>query len=149
MVDGDGALGDSEPETDAAGGCVARTIHAKERLKDFGEGVFGDARAEVADRDMGAAVLRLGCDIDHGVRRRVADGVADDIFKRAAEQFAISGDGGGAGAEHNTALLGIGFHADIAFDFAEQIFEIDPLAHLRFRIAFDAGHFNERADQAR
>ena len=92
LVDGDGALGDGEAEADAAGVAVAVGFDAEEGFEEIGEAVFGDAGAVVADGDDGVVGLLAEGDVDRCVFGGETDGVAEDVFDGAAEEFAVAAE---------------------------------------------------------
>ena len=88
-------------------------------------------------------------DFDLGTFLGVADGVADDIFDGAAENFAVAGDGAGLrGDDANEAVAAAGFEIRVGDDVAQQRVEIyRALLHESFA-AFQTGEAQEAADQA-
>ncbi len=147
-VELDGAAGDGEAEADAAAGAAAVGIDAVEGVEDAAEGVLGNAGAAVADEDGGLRAVAAEGDVDGGSGRRVADGVADDVFNGAAEEFGVAGeiDAGDFGDVERAVLRG-GFDAAVVDDVGEQIVEAEEIAVLGGGVAFGASDFEEASDE--
>lgn len=148
-----GAFGDGEAQAGAAGSAFASISDTVEGNEDIGELLDGYSTAVVAhanDGLAGRAVSRSEkADFHIGAFFGVADGVADDVFDGAAEDFAISGDGARFRSDDaDEAVAAAGFEVGVGDDVAQERFEIyGALFHQSFA-TFQASETEQAADEA-
>src|SRR5271169_1512139 len=95
-MEANGSLGDRKAEARSAGEAVARIAHTIKGQENIAQRLLGDAASTIAHGNHGDSIsirMRLleGY-LDFGALVRVADGVADYVFNRAAQKLAISED---------------------------------------------------------
>src|SRR6516162_7080385 len=80
-VRGDDAAGDAQTQPGAALGPAAGLVHAVEALEDVRQMLRGDADPRVTDARHHRSALRLDLHLDHATRRRVLDGIVQQVVE--------------------------------------------------------------------
>ena len=138
-VEMNGALGDRKTKAGTAGGTFAGIGHAVEGNENIGKTLDRHAATVVAHANGGLpAGAVFGCeeaDFYVGAFLGVADGVANDVFDGAAENFAISSDGARLrGDDADETIAAARFEIRVGDDVTQERVEINgTLLHRELR----------------
>ena len=91
----DGAAGDSQPQPDAAAGPAAVAFDPEERLENRSEQVVRHAGPTIAHADRRHVSDQFQADLDRGLLRGVADGVAQHVLDGPPQELWLAMHGAG------------------------------------------------------
>src|SRR5580704_12871724 len=148
VVHMDGALRDSQPQTNAAGFRVTRVVHAKERLEYLREGFRWNARTKIANGNGGVQLRGVQGDFDRASWRSVPYGVSKNVLHGAAQQHRIGQQFGPtqSGGDQVT-IASSGFDFAILNEFVQEIIERHEFQLQGAQIAFLPSYLQQALSQ--
>ncbi len=137
----DGPPCDGQAQPHAATATITVSFHAVERVENVVKSFFGNTRPVITNLDTGCGSRELEPHLDNRLLRSIANGVADHVLRRAAQQFGITGNGYRAGRlQHERATASGSLDCAIAHHAGQQIIQPHGLGTKRIRVDLGARH---------